>query len=330
MNAPFSRFSGDASAQAQAWLLRLTSGEATTQDAEAFRAWLAQSEANERAFAEARVLWDGLKAASLAQSRGHVGDRLRVRAPHASTRISRRAFLGGALSATAAAVCLVAWRPHALDWAGLGELTADYRTGTGEQRQVDLAPGVTVQMNTQTTINMRRTETGHVAMELVSGEAQVLTDGHLIHPFTVFAGAGRVRLAADSQCNVRCTGPQVQVICMGGQTSLECGDDHVAVQVAHEVSYGAQGADDPKVVDPNVALAWRQRVLIFDNQPLSTVIEEINRYRPGRIVLLDSQLAARKVHARFMLNQLADVATLIRDAYGAHVTSLPGGLLLLS
>ncbi|EPF1450574.1 hypothetical protein ACSQPG_006540, partial [Pseudomonas aeruginosa] len=33
--------------------------------------------------------------------------------------------------------------------------------------------------------------------------------------------------------------------------------------------------------------------------------------------------------ARFSLDQLADVATLIRDAYGIEVTRLPGGVVLL-
>ncbi|HEY9130500.1 MAG TPA: FecR domain-containing protein [Dyella sp.] len=324
--------SSDLRSQAQAWLLHLTSGQATSDDAEAFRAWLASSEEHERAFIEARLLWDGLGAAAASTRRqdSRAPRRRPQRVLPDSPKLSRRAFLGGALAASAAAVYFVALRPPVHLWPGLGDLMADYRTGTGEQRQVDVAPGVTVQMNTQTTIDMRKTASGHVAMELVSGEAQVLTDPQLLQPFTVFAGAGSVRVAAASQCNVRCTGPQVQVICLGGETSLACGSEHVAVQVAHEVNYGARGVTEPVAIDPQTVLAWRQRVLIFDNQPLADVIEEINRYRPGRIVLMDKQLAARKVHARFMLNQLAEVAVLIRDTYGAHVTSLPGGIVLLS
>jgi transmembrane sensor len=318
--------------EAQAWLLHLTSGQATPADAEAFRVWLSRSEEHERAFVEARLLWDGLGAAakSMRQSEAHGTRRRPIRLAHGGPRMNRRAFLGGLLAASAAAVCFLSLDPPGHLWPALGELTADYRTTTGEQREVDVAPGVTVQMNTQTTINMRQTASGHVAMELVSGEAQILTDARLVHPFTVFAGAGSVRVAASSQCNVRCTGPQVQVICLGGETSLECGDEHVALQVAHEVHYDARGVGEAVAVDPQNAVAWRQRVLVFDNQPLAEVVDEINRYRPGKIVLMDKQLAARKVHARFMLNQLTDVAALIHDAYGAHVTSLPGGIVLLS
>jgi ferric-dicitrate binding protein FerR (iron transport regulator) len=70
--------------------------------------------------------------------------------------------------------------------------------------------------------------------------------------------------------------------------------------------------------------------LIYDNQPLADVVTDINRYRPGRIVITDHALGERRVHARFTLDQMADVATLIEDAYGAHATHLPGGWVLLS
>ncbi|MRB43370.1 iron dicitrate transport regulator FecR, partial [Bacillus thuringiensis] len=76
-------------------------------------------------------------------------------------------------------------------------------------------------------------------------------------------------------------------------------------------------------------MAWRERMLVFNDVPLATVIDEINRYRPGMLLLLDKALGRRRVQARFSLDQLADVATLIRDAYGIEVTRLPGGVVLL-
>jgi len=60
------------------------------------------------------------------------------------------------------------------------------------------------------------------------------------------------------------------------------------------------------------------------------VIAEINRYRPGKIILTNDQLASRKVHAQVSLNQLGDVASLIHQAFGASVRSLPGGIVLVS
>ncbi len=42
---------------ARLWLLTLTSGRATEDDAEAFRAWLGADPRHEAAFAEAKRLW---------------------------------------------------------------------------------------------------------------------------------------------------------------------------------------------------------------------------------------------------------------------------------
>jgi len=77
-------------------------------------------------------------------------------------------------------------------------------------------------------------------------------------------------------------------------------------------------------------MAWREQRLVFHDAPLSQVIDEINRYRPGMLVLLNPSLGRRKVQARFSLAQLPGVAQLIRDAYGARCTELPGGVVLLS
>ncbi len=71
-------------------------------------------------------------------------------------------------------------------------------------------------------------------------------------------------------------------------------------------------------------------MLVFNNATLDTVIDEINRYRPGMLVLLNRELGKRRVQARFSLEQLPGVALLIRDAYGAKCTELPGGVVLLS
>ncbi len=321
--------------EAQTWLLLLLSGQVSAADAEAFRLWCGRDPAHRQAFAEVRLLWENLGPAVRAVAAREQA--APARTPHrlpetsraAPRSMSRRAFLGGTAIAASTA-CLMLLRPPWRLWPGLSELDADFRTGTGEQRQLEIVPGVVVEMNTQTSINLRPGRDGSPGMELMSGEAQVLNLAPQAKPFSIYAAGGCVVTGADSQCNVRCTGAQVQVICLRGSTELKYLSQSKAIAPAQQVSYGAQGIGAPATVDPEVALAWRRRVLIFDDQPLAEVVAEINRYRPGKIILMDDALAARKVHARFSLNQLADVAALIHNAYGAQVTSLPGGIVLLS
>jgi transmembrane sensor len=308
--------------EAQAWLLHLTSGQATAADAEAFRQWCSESEEHARAFAETRVLWENLGPAARAvaehQRRGN------ARSPAANgrgRRMTRRAFLGGAVAASAA--YLLVRSPMNL-WPGVAP---DYQTGTGQQRRIELRKGVVVHMNTQTAINV---QPGGAGIELVTGEAFVRTDTRLVSPFVVSAEGGKVMASAASQCNVRCVGDGVQVTCLEGFTSLAYDGTQTTVKPSQQIGYDDRGVGVPVAVNPDIEMAWRRRVLIFDGQPLSEVVADINRYRPGKIILTDNTLAARKVHARFSLDQMADVTSLIRDAYGAHVTELPGGIVLLS
>ena len=82
--------------------------------------------------------------------------------------------------------------------------------------------------------------------------------------------------------------------------------------------------------DSNAVLAWRRGLLLFNDTPLAQVVEELNRYRPGRIFLQSEELGMRRVQAQFSIDKLDVALALIRDLYGARLTYLPGNLVLLS
>ncbi|WP_248732825.1 FecR domain-containing protein [Pseudomonas sp. MWU13-2517] len=289
--------------EARDWLVLLTSGRATVADAKALRAWCARSPEHAQAFEQAKVLWQQLGAAAEPVERPrHFG---------------RRAFLGGALAASAAVVMVRVGVPG-----GFAGLTADYRTAVGEQRQVQLNEGVSLELNTQTRIS--RVGQG---IELLEGEVEVLAQ--LAQPLKVQAGQGWIS-AAQARFNVRHTGDSVCVTCVEGALSVDASGSSVSLGRGKQLTYGPDGIGEPLAVDTQAVVAWREQVLVFNNATLATVVDEINRYRPGMLVLLNKELGQRRVQARFSLQQLAGVALLIRDAYGARCTELPGGVVLLS
>ena len=90
--------------QAWVWLRLLTSGQASTQDAERFRRWVRASEAHQHAYNEAKRQWDAVKAEAATLLRVAP----EVAAYHAKMqprqrRLDRRAFFGLAAGAAAAA-----------------------------------------------------------------------------------------------------------------------------------------------------------------------------------------------------------------------------------
>ncbi|MDZ4301236.1 MAG: DUF4880 domain-containing protein [Pseudomonas sp.] len=296
-DTPDSRLHGEA----RDWLVLLTSGQATVADAKALRQWCAQSPEHAQAFELAKRLWQQLTPAlTEAQAPRHFG---------------RRAFLGGALAASAALVMV-----HISVPGGFAGLSADYHTAVGEQRRVDLREGISLELNTQTRISRR--EQG---IELLEGEVEV----QVAQPLTVQAGAGWLS-ASQARFNVRNTDHSVCVTCIEGWLAVEVQGRSVRLDSGRQLTYDAAGLGPVVTVDTEAVIAWREQVLVFNNATLDTVIDEINRYRPGMLVLLNRELGKRRVQARFSLEQLPGVALLIRDAYGAKCTELPGGVVLLS
>jgi ferric-dicitrate binding protein FerR (iron transport regulator) len=317
--------SDDNERQARAWLVHLTSGAATRADGEDFRRWCLESEEHAQAFARARRLWENLGPAIEA----HRQDAARPGRPAArhGLRMGRRAFISTAVAASVAAVLVGRYG------LGLGDGAPDastLRTAVGEQRRIDVAPGVAVEMNTATDIGLRMTGATITGMRLRSGEAIVHIDPSRRGPFVVELADARLLSSPGAAFAVRCDERDASVTCLDGETLLARGITHTQVKPSQQLAFAGEGATVASAVNPDTALAWRHRVLIYDNQPLDDVVADINRYRPGRLVITDRELGERRVHARFTLDQMAEVATLIQDAYGAHATHLPGGWVLLS
>ena len=309
--------------EAEQWWLRLRDRDATRGDAEAMKQWRARSPAHARAWNEVARLWQDMEPVLRQAARRDP----RLTHPPATrlSRPARRAFLGAAAATGAAAVAL--WPPLSL-WPSLLDFTADFRTGTAEQRELALSDQLRVQMNTQTRINQRGAQAGNAAIELVAGEAQVEAAGGGA-PVTVYAGAGAMR-ARQARFNVRYTGPQVCVTCLQGTVQVEQAGALQTLAQGEQVIYDDTGLRTALAVDVEQVDAWRTGTLSFAGQTLAEVVGEINRYRPGRVLLRNADLAARRVRMRFEITQ-ADLALhMLRDLYGAQLTRLPGGIVLLS
>jgi transmembrane sensor len=296
----------------------LSSGTATVADADALKDWCSRSPAHAAAFVEANALWDRLGPASLG-SRGSAGIGKRS-LPGAM--LNRRVVLTGAIAASVAGLFVV--RPPLDLWPSLSEMAADYRTGVGERRQVDLLGG-TLDMNTRTSLAIKSGE-GRSAVELIAGEVVVAAHSG---PFELVAAEGRITAHAAS-FNIRLDGGKACVTCLDGEVSVAYQTRHLPLSRGHRVIYGDDALTEAVVVDPAMASAWSRGMLIFHNEPLAQVIAEINRYRHGKVVLMDRKLATRRIEASFRLDRVDDVISLVREVYGAQVTHLPGGIVVLS
>jgi transmembrane sensor len=317
--------------EAHAWVRRLTSGDATTADAEAFAEWRDFSTAHKAAFARASRLWNAFGPAGQRLRAGHVPVAGAVTGPAMWTparRFNRRIVLGGAIAASAAAGAVIVQSPLEL-WPSLSELTADYRTATGEQRRIAVADGVSIAMNTQTSIALRSAALDADRIELIAGEAAITLARDGSRSLVVEAAGGSA-IASNANFGMRLHGRVGLVTCLDGEIRVRCLGREIAIRRRQRIAYDERGLGEIEGIDPVLASAWQDGLLIFRSTPLHEVIEEINRYRSGRIVLLNAELGRRSVNGRFRIDRTDDVLVQIQQAFGARQRVLPGGIVLLS
>jgi transmembrane sensor len=322
---------GSRKREAHEWLARLTSGRATVADAEAAKLWCNQSPAHAQAFAEATLLWDTLEpvARKLAEQTadGLLG---KPQTRLAGPRMGRRALLGGALAASAAAAAYLTIRPPLELWPSFSDMVADYRTGTGERRSVAI-DGIAVELNTRSSLNVLVANGATRRLELVAGEAVFATGDASVSPLVLVAGGGQVS-ATDAKFDVRCDNDntQVSVICLQGTIKVDYRSQEMTLQERQQIAYGADGLGSAAAIDPAVVTAWRDGRLVFHSTPLSQVIDEVNRYRRGRIILMNAALGERPVQVTLPLDRTDDLMVLLREAYGVQIRTLPGGIVILT
>jgi transmembrane sensor len=313
--------------EAQAWVARFASGQATSADIEALKRWYGQSPAHAAALNKVSRLWDALGPAGERAVRRDLSVIYPPALASGGRRVGRRALVGGALAASAAGIGYLLFRPPFGLWPTFAELTADYRTATGEQKRVALAGGVSIEMSAQTSIAVRSAAPDARHVELIAGEAAILA-AEASGPVIVSAGGGR-SIASEASFDVRYIGATVCVTCLEGAVRVEHGDATQSLQSRQQLLYSARGVSSVRAVDPAVVTAWRDGFLVFHATPLAEAVEEINRYRPGKIILIDDGLGHRLFNARFRIANVGEVVDQIRQVFGARITSLPGGIVLL-
>jgi transmembrane sensor len=308
-------------------LMRATSGHATTADLRELEAWRRRTTAHEDAYRRAVNVWEALGVA--AGESVSAADRAII-SRRVSAQVSRRMVLAGAGTAVAAGIAGVAIvRPPLGLWPSLSDLTADYRTGKGEQRTIALANGISAEMNTDTSITRRPADEHEERIEMLDGEALIAAALDSSKVLTVVAADGRV-VATRTRFNLRRDGDAVRVTCLEGSVQVECRNDVATLHAGQQLAYTTESFGPPASVDPTQVIGWSKGLLIFHDEPLARVLGEINRYWRGRIVLLNSDLGQRRVTIRIELARIEEVISYVRIVMGAHLLTLPGGVVVVT
>jgi len=294
--------------EATTWFFRLSAEDITLAECEAFDHWLISSPQHAEAWQAVQQLYAALEAPAKT---------IRQQGLPVSTKPIRRRF-SFAQAASVIMVCgsvlMVYWQPDVLQ-----NLQSDYHTATGEQRQIVLADGSKILLNTDSavTVDVANTER---KVRLLRGEAFFEVAHAPQRPFWVEAGVARARVTGTAFSVGRDVDAVTIAVVQGRvETSTEGSPGRITPLTAGESArYQDQQLAGVQHIDVQKTLAWRQGQLVFVQATLADVVAQINRYRPGRLLITDEQLKNRPITAVFSVNRLDDAVKALEQTFGVR------------
>jgi transmembrane sensor len=307
----------EASRQAADWVVQLHSPDRAANCEREFAEWLRASPLHVREYLYAVEVWEDLAdpaidaGSSPQQLVGAAADSGLLDFPIAAGvagRLSRpRQRVRPRLSALAATLSVVL----ALLYVGWRYFSGfDVTTAIGEQRSAVLPDHSIVQLNTQSEIRVDYTsKERHV--ELVRGEAFFEVAKDPTRPFIVSTEVATARAVGTRFSVYRA--PAATIVTVEEGRVLVRDTQIVADSIAGpagqaeavEVVPGTQAEARPgrpvqmRQVDVDRSLAWRERRLIFEGEPLARVVQEFNRYNSPPLEIVDPRLLDQRISGIF-------------------------------
>lgn len=283
--------------QAAEWFAVLRSGVVSDDERQRWHAWLNVSEEN-------RLAWQRVEAISSGLSLPKAAPEAANAALGAAVLQRRRTLKMLSLFAVTGLVGWSASRNSDLQMV-LADLNAGHRSAVGQIRNLALADGSQLWLNTNSSLDEEFDERIR-RVKLRKGEVMIETnpDNHIpARPFIVYSAQGSLQ-ALGTRFNVRQLDGKTRLSVFEGRVEVTPVDSHTTAKIIEAGEQAEFTRTEITSVAPADAahLAWSRGVLLADNMPLGQFIEELARYRSGYLAC-DPAIAQLRVVGGFPLNQ---------------------------
>ncbi len=304
------------------WFARVHSGNFTVAERNDFKQWRQADIRHEQEYRALDEIW---QATSMLPE-DDLRELLEAPEPPAELRRqSRRRWLVGAGSVCAAALVggVVVY--------GYGTESPThvlhYATAQGEQRQVALPDGSTIEMNVATELVVRYYAKRRV-VELIGGEATFNVASKIARPFLVEIGDVGVRVTGTI-FNVRREPDYVAVAVQTGSVEVISGSWWNREKVMLTAGTATQARPDSPLAieqaDVSMLTAWHHGKVVFRDQPLEDVVREMNRYLSQPIRLTDNRLRQLRMAGVFSIQDAEGFLQALQSHLPIVVVRRPDG-----
>ncbi len=284
------------------WIVRRDLGFASEDERE-FNAWLDEDPRHGEAFEGRLRIWkqfDQVKPKAPAVSSEPSAGESKGSVPK-GRRVVQFAVWGG----IAAAIAIGFFVTQTIQNPGHAALTADHVAMEYERHKLDDESVVELNAGARVSVHYSGKER---LIRLHAGEAHFIVMKDSSRPFIVEAGETRIK-ALGTAFNVNFNAESVEVLVTEGSVWLdsqalvdqEAGEESFVLSagqrsvVSHEVSEEETVIEDVTAREVEEHTYWQSPNIEFIDQPLSHVVEQMNRYNEVQIVIADSEIATRSV-----------------------------------
>lgn len=292
--------------EAADWYARLRGEPSTPALEQSWQMWLAASEHNRQAW---------LRVEAVCGQFRRVPGQLSI--PALSAPEKRRAVLRSlALCAVLGTGGTLAYRQT--PWREWG---SDYRTAAGERRDVRLADGSRLLLNTLSAVDVRFDD-GQRLIRLHAGEILVVTHADPVtpsRPFRVHTAHGQI-LALGTRFTVRVADgvTTVDVLEKAVEVSpLYLPEQRWRVEAGQHISFGVRHAALPVAADP-AAGSWENGRLVVVDRRLADVLAELSRYRSGYLGC-DPAVAELRISGAFPLADTDEALAALTESFPLRI-----------
>lgn len=282
------------------WLALVESGAASEQELAKLQSWRDEHISHEKAWQKAQLLKQRFAELPSPLAMASL-DR-----PTPNRRQVLKGLLG--ISVVTPAVWVTSQQLPIAAW------QADLSTRTGERRQVSLADGSLLDLNTATAVNI---DISRRYLQLVQGEVALRVAG--IEPFTIDTVNGEALLNQGDMC-IRQIGDESLLSVSTGFAYVYPRDQQpLKLQAGQQVRIAMNqvGSIRPFDVDQS---GWRDGVMVADNQRLGDFLRDLDRYRPG-LLYWSQALESLRVTGTFKLDDTDRILALLAASLPLDIIS---------
>ena len=198
-------------------------------------------------------------------------------------------------------------------------------TRIGQQASFALKDGSHVMLNTHSVLVVEQRLYSR-RLHLQQGEA-LFTVQHGWRPLTVYANQTQIR-DIGTVFNVRNTAQGAIVSVLEG--SVEVSTAQAKRLLTRDVSVTTQAGAISESRCSSASIAWQQGRLMFDGHALASVVDELQRYRRGRIQIADRHAGQYRLSGEFDISGIDALLDTLPDIMPVRITKKDDGTMVIS